>query len=235
MTAPYALYYWPLPFRGHFVRYVLAHVGAKWDEPDVEALIRLKSQPVEDQPLPLMAPPVLHDREAGLHLSQMPAILSYLGRKHCLMPGDPTRDALTLKVICDAGDVLQEITCNCGATMWTRQSWDAFAADRLPRWMQIFEEMGRRHGLSPDTGHLLGTSEPGLADLASAALWHTMAEKLPKIGGMLRTGAPAIAHHSSRIAEIPAIAAMRRDCDTRFGGAYCGGQIEASLRAVLGR
>jgi len=36
-----------------------------------------------------------------------------------------------------------------------------------------------------------------------------------------------------RIAAEPAQAAMRDDTDTRFGHAWCGGLIEASIREML--
>ncbi len=229
----YTLYYWPIPFRGHFVRYVLAHAGATWAEAEMSELQRLKALPVGKQPLPFMAPPFLHDHAAGLWLAQMPAILAYLGGKHGLLPKDPARLALTHKLIGDANDVLEEITRNGGRAMWTRPDWADFAATRLPRWMEIFEETGRRHGLSPEAGTMLGTEAPGLADLVTAALWHTMGAKLAPLGAMLRERARGIAALSDRIAATPAIAAMRAREDARMGALYCGGQIETSLQAML--
>lgn len=230
----YALFYWPVPFRGHFVRYVLAYAGAAWEEPDTETLLAIKSAPVADQPAPMMAPPMLHDRRAGLWLSQLPAILMHLGERHDLLPPDPSARTLTLKLICDAGDVLEEVTRNCGAQMWTPATWANITADRLPRWMEIFEETGRRHGLESQGGHILGTDRPSLADLAAAALWHTMADKLPPLAPMLDRHATAIAGLSARIASLPAIAEMRAEWDRSHGDVWCGGRIEASLRAVLG-
>ena len=41
--ADYKLYYWPIPFRGHFIRYVLAHAGATWEEATFEDVAALKS------------------------------------------------------------------------------------------------------------------------------------------------------------------------------------------------
>ena len=35
----FQLYYWPIPFRGHFIRYVLAHAGTSWEEAPTEALL----------------------------------------------------------------------------------------------------------------------------------------------------------------------------------------------------
>ncbi len=233
-TAPdYTLHYWPIPFRGHFIRYVLAEADAVLHEADTDALIALKSQPVAQQPTPMMAPPMLHEHATDLWLSQLPAILIHLGRRHDLMPGDATRDALTLKLICDCNDVLEEITCNCGRTMWTARDWQGFATNRLPRWMQIFENLGRRHGLSDKAGHILGTDTPTLADLATSALWFTMIDKLPVLAPLLETHAPAIAALSRRIADRPAIAAMRATWDAAHGDIYCAGEIEKSLRAVL--
>lgn len=231
--ADYTLYYWPLPFRGQFARAVLAHAGASWDEPDMDAIIALKDRPVSDQPVPFMAPPLLVDHAAGLHLAQSQAILAYLGGKFGLMPDDPARAALTAKIVADAHDVLDEVTRFGGRTMWTRDEWDGFAAERLPRWMEIFEHTGRAHGLTCEAGQMLGGARSGLADLVTATLWGTMADKLPGLDGMLAQNAPAVATLSRRIAAEPAQTAMRDDADTRFGHAWCGGLIEASIREML--
>ena len=231
--ADYTLYYWPLPFRGQFVRAVLAHAGASWDEPGMDDVIELKDRAVADQPVPFMAPPLLIDHAAGTSLAQMPAILAYLGGKFGLVPDDPGRAALTHKIVADANDVLDELTRFGGRSMWTREEWEPFKAERLPCWMEIFEATGHAHGLTPEGGHVLGGAAPGLADLVAATLWATMADKLPELGGMLDEHAPAVAALSRRIAEEPAQAAMREDTDTRFGHAWCGGLIEASIREML--
>ncbi|MCP3968732.1 MAG: glutathione S-transferase [Rhodobacteraceae bacterium] len=232
--ANYTLYYHPIPFRGQFIRWVLAHAGADWDEPAHGEVLGLKSLSVTDQPVPFMAPPLLVDHDAGLSLAQMPAILTYLGQKHGAMPDDPARAALTGKVIADANDVLDEMTRYGGRSMWTQVAWDGFAADRLPRWMQIFEETGRRHGLSRQTGFLLGGDAPGLADLVTGCLWFTMTSKLPVLQPMLARHAPAVAALSTRMAGRPPVAALRARTDAALGDTWCGGQIEASLRRVLG-
>ncbi|SFD24010.1 hypothetical protein [Tropicimonas isoalkanivorans] len=233
MATDYTLYYWPLPFRGHFVRYVLAHAGADWRDASTGDLVALKGAPVAEQPVPFMAPPLLHDRPGDLWLAQLPAILGHLGRTFGLYPGTPAQDALTTALIGNAGDVLEEITCNCGRTMWTRPAWEEFTSDRLPRWMQIFEEIGRRHGLTETDGFILGTPEAGLADLATAALWFTMTDTLPGLAPLLDRHAPSISALSRRIATTPAIADMRAAWDAQHDRAYCGGQIEASIRSML--
>ncbi|MCA9492329.1 MAG: glutathione S-transferase [Myxococcales bacterium] len=229
----YTLIYWPIPFRGQFVRWVLAHVGATWEEASPGVVVATKNLPVAEQPVPHMAPPLLVDHEQDVALTQLPAILMYLGAKHGLLPGDPARDALTLKVVCDANDVLDQLTRNGGAQMWTQETWDVFAGARLPRWMAIFEETARRHGATEQRGTLLGTPEPGLADLATATLWFTMTDKLPPLAPLLRQHAPIVAALSVRLAEQPAIAALRARTDAAWGRTWCGGQIEASLRSVL--
>ena len=78
----YTLYYWPIPFRGQFVRSVLAHVGASWTEANVDDLIALKDAETTSQLVPHMGPPELTDHTTDLSLAQTPAILSYLGDKH---------------------------------------------------------------------------------------------------------------------------------------------------------
>ena len=228
----YTLYYWPLPFRGQFVRSVLAQVGASWTEAKFEDLIALKGAEPTKQLVPHMGPPVLTDHTADLSLAQTPAILAYLGGKYGLIPKDPARAALTAKIIADANDVLNEMTLHNGAQMWTQKRWDTYRP-RLGRWMAIFEEHGRRHGLTTEVGHVLGTDAPGLADLAVHILWGVMTAKLPALRPLLETKARAIAALSDRIAQLPEQEELRVRSDDEYGDEWCSGQIEASLRAVL--
>ncbi len=228
----YTLYYWPVPFRGQFVRSVLAHVHATWDEADIDAIIALKNEAPADQPIPHMGPPVLTDHAADISLAQMPAILTYLGRRHGLIPQDPVKEALTHKIVADANDVLCEMTLNNGAQMWTEESWKSFRP-RLGRWMEMFETVGWRHGLTARAGHMLGTDAPGLADLVTCVLWGTMTAKLPPLRPMLDESAPAIAGLTDRVAVLPEQAELRARSDAQYGNTWCSGQIEASLRTVL--
>jgi len=228
----YTLYYWPLPFRGQFVRSVLAQAGAAWAEADMDDLLSLKGADPAAQLVPHMGPPVLTDHAAGLSLAQTPAILAYLGDKHGLVPADRVGAALTAKVVADANDVLYEMTLHNGAQMWTPALWQAYRP-RLARWMAIFEELGRRHGLTAAAGHMLGTDAPGVADLAVDSLWGVMTAKLPSLRPLLAETAPAIAGLSDRIGALPAQAELRARSDAAYGEEWCSGQIEASLRAVL--
>ncbi len=228
----YTLYYWPIPFRGQFIRSVLAHVGASWTEASVDELIAQKNETPTRQLVPHMGPPVLIDHAADVSLAQTPAILMYLGAKYALVPSDPERVALTTKIIADANDVLNEMTLHNGAQMWTQQGWDAFRP-RLARWMAIFEAHGRRHGLTDEAGYLLGTDATGLADLVVYSLWGVMTSKLPSLKPLLKESAPAIAVLSDRVAELPEQRALRVKSDSEYGDEWCSGQIEASLRAVI--
>ncbi len=228
----YSLYYWPLPFRGQFVRSVLAHVHARWDEAGITAINSLMHTAPSGQLVPHMGPPVLTDHAADFSLAQMPAILAYLGRKHGLIPEDPVREAFTAKIIADANDVLYEMTLHNGAQMWTKEAWKSYRP-RLSRWMEIFEETGRRYGLMAEEGNLLGTETLGVADLTAHILWGTMTAKFPILRSMLDTTAPAIAGLSDRIARLPEQDELRRRSNTEYGEEWCSGEIEASLRAVL--
>ena len=233
MPTRFTLYYWPIPFRAQFIRYVLAYAGEAWDEPDRDAVMAIYRSAIADQPLPLMGPPLLHDRKEDVWVSQSPAIASYVGEILGLMPGTPSQDALTRKVLGDCIDVLHALTRHCGAVMWTDETWTRFAEHRLPRWLHIFEELGARHKLKTSSGTLLGTPEPGVADLACGALWVTICDTLPDLQDMVAENAPNVLSLSQRIASTPTIEAMRVDQRDRWGDVWCEGQIEESLRTVL--
>lgn len=168
----YTLYYWSAPFRGQFVRAVLAFAGQSWTEAGDEAVGALMAGPPEDMPVPFMGPPLLVDRTGGVAVSQMPAIVFHLGETLGLLPTDPALRALTLKVVNDANDVIDELTLDGGRQMWTAERWAAFVP-RLRRWMTLWEDLGRRHGLTARSGLMLGGEAPGVADVVTATLWST--------------------------------------------------------------
>lgn len=228
----YDLYYWSVPFRGQFVRAVLAHAGRTWTEADDGAIAKLMGGPVRDMLVPFMGPPLLVDRKADLAIAQMPAIVLYLGETLDLMPATPALRALSMKIVNDANDVIDELTLDGGRQMWTEQRWRDFVP-RLGKWMSFWEEIGRRHGLKADSGFLLGGAAPGVADLVTATLWSTMADRFPAIAQILEDAAPMTAALTRRIADLPPLAKLAAQARQDYGDAYCGGQIEASLRKVL--
>ena len=230
--ADFTLHYWPAPFRGEFVRAVLAHAQASWTEAGFEATFAQRAADPSAQLVPHMGPPLLTDHRRGVHLSQMPAILAYLGEEFGLFPEGPALRAMCHKVIGDTNDVLSEMTRHNGDQIWTQDAWNDFHP-RLARWMAIFEDIGRRHGLTAGSGFLFATKSPCLADLVTATLWGTMTAKLPLLRPMLDAHAPNIAGLCDRFGAIPAQAALRRQSDAAYGDIWCGGQIEASLRAVI--
>jgi len=229
----YELYYWSVPFRGQFVRAVLAFAGKNWDEAGDGAISKLMDAPVKKMPVPFMGPPLLIDKKADIAIAQMPAIILYLGETLKLLPASPALRAMTIKIVNDANDVIDEITLDGGRQMWTEQRWKEFVP-RLKKWMSLWEEAGRRHGLKAGSGFLLGGSEPGIADVMTATLWSTMADRFPKIETILNQTAPMTAALTKRVAGLPPLAKLAAKAKEDYGDAYCGGQIEASLRKVLG-
>lgn len=231
--ADYELYYWSAPFRGQFVRAVLAFAGKTWTEAGDEAISQLMGGKAADMPVPFMGPPMLVDRKAGFAIAQMPAAVLYLGETLGLMPEDPKLKALTIKIVNDANDVIDEMTLDGGREMWTGSKWDQFVP-RLERWMSFWEETGRRHGLKADSGLMLGGEAMGVADVVTATLWSTMTERFPKIDAILEDAAPMTAALVQRVAKLPPLTKLAQKARDDYGDRWCGGQIEASLRKVVG-
>jgi glutathione S-transferase len=229
----YDLYYWSVPFRGQFVRAVLAYAGKTWSEGGDAAISRLMDGPVEQMPVPFMGPPVLIDKKADFAIAEMPAIVLYLGETLDLMPATPVLRALTMKIVNDANDVIDEITLDGGREMWTEKRWRAFVP-RLKKWILLWEETGQRHGLKANHGFLLGGEAPGIADIVTATLWSTMTDRFHKIEAIFEKAAPMTAALTRRVAGFPPLAKLAAKARQDYGDVYCGGQIEASLRKVLG-
>lgn len=230
----YDLYYWSVPFRGQFVRAVLAFAGKDWREAGDAAISELMEGPVEDMPVPFMGPPLLVDKRADVAIAEMPAIVLYLGETLGLMPATPALRALTIKLVNDANDVIDELTLDGGRQMWTKKRWREFVP-RLKKWMSLWEETGRRHGLEADAGFLLGGKAPGIADVVTATLWSTMTERFETIAAIFEEAAPMTAALTRRVAALPALAALAARAREDYGEAWCGGEIEKSLRKVISR
>ena len=228
--ADYTLYYWPVPFRGQFIRAILAHAGKIWDEPDDVGA--MTGAAPDRQPVPFMGPPALIDHATGFKLSQMPAIAFYLGETLYLLPTGAEGRALSIKIVADANDVIDDITLDGGREMWTAETWKAYGP-RLDRWMAIFETSAKHSGLTPDAGYLLGHPQAGIADIVTATLWWTLGDRFPPIGERLHQQAPLIAGLTERLMATPRLKNLIDDSNKRFGNAYCGGEIEASMRKVI--
>ncbi len=229
----FELYYWPVPFRGQFIRGILAYGGSSWDEHPVDEIEEIMGREPGKQPVAFMGPPVLIDRERRFAISQMPAIAMYLGERLDLLPKTFEGRALTAKLVNDANDVLDELTLDGGREMWTPEKWEKFVP-RLQKWVRIFEDTGTRHGLRADSGFLLGNESPGVADIVTAILWGTMADRFPTIRQILDDTSPVIRSFAARVNGMTPLEDLRRRSFEDYGGAYCGGEIELSLRKVAG-
>lgn len=222
--ADYTLYYWPVPFRGEFIRAILAHQDAAVEEPDSAAIRSMMQTDPAAQPVPHMAPPMLVDIASGEAVAEMPAICLWLGERFRLMPDEPHRKAVVLKLVNDANDVLDEMTLDGGKAMWTADTWAEYQP-RLRRWMRIWEAMHARGWLPAD--------EEGLAQIVTATLWGVMTDRLPSLRSLLETEAPDTAKLTDRMRALPSLARQAQDSRDRFGKVWCGGDIENSLRQVL--
>jgi hypothetical protein len=163
----------------------------------------------------------------------MPAIILYLGDTLDLLPANPSLRALTIKIVNDANDVIDEITQNGGREMWTKKKWEEFVP-RLQKWMSFWEETGRRHGLKADAGFLLGGNAPGIADIVTATLWSTMTDRFAAIGEILEEAAPMTASLTRRISTLPALvklaAKARKDYGVHIAAVRSRGHFAKSSR-----
>ncbi|HEY8575569.1 MAG TPA: glutathione S-transferase [Devosia sp.] len=232
--ADYELLYWSVPFRGQFVRAVLAFAGKSWVEGGDGKISRLMQGAIGDMPVPFMGPPVLIELTTGFAIAEMPAIILYLGETLNLLPDTPQERAMTMKIVNDANDVIDEITLDGGKAMWTPERWEEFKP-RLQQWMRIWEETGRRHGLQADSGFMLGGVAPAIADVITATLWTTMTDRFSAIRTLLEESAPMTAALCRRVSALPALSKLSGDARRQYGEAYAGGQIGQSMAEVLNR
>jgi len=224
IMSDFTLYYWPVPFRGEFVRALLAQAGATVDEPDSDAVSAMMKMDPRDQPVPHMAPPMLVDNASGEAMAEMPAICLWLGERFDLMPREPHPKALAVKLVNDANDILDEMTLDGGKAMWTAAKWADYLP-RLRRWMTIWEATAEQNRLSANRGDL--------GYVATATLWGTMTERLQQLRPLLGAEAPSVARLTQQARSQGPLAAQAEESRMRFGSAWCGGEIEKSLRKAV--
>jgi glutathione S-transferase len=233
MAMKYKLYYWPVPFRGNFIRLLLEEADEHYEEATYKEIVDLYSIAVEEQPFPAMAPPFLHDLDADIFLSQMPVIVMYLAEKLNFLPKDSFQSAICLKLLLDSNDVLADITNLNGTVMWKHPSWKEFRENRLKRWLEIFEQTGQRLGLGSKSDYMLGGDQISVADTATCALWGTIIRCLPELSADCQKHAPHIFELCQRVESRPNIQSFLAEQHQNYGNLYCGGQIEQSIRRML--
>ncbi|MEB3213251.1 MAG: glutathione S-transferase family protein [Leptolyngbyaceae bacterium] len=234
----YKLYYWPVPFRGNFIRLLLEEADEPYEEATDEEVIDVYSVSPEEQPFPSMAPPFLHDLGSDIFLSQMPVIVMYLAEKLNFLPKDAFKSTLCLKLLLDSNDVLTDITNWNGTVMWEYETWRQFREDRLKRWLEIFEQTGQQFGLHSSSdystgAYMLGGDQISVADITTYALWGTMIRCLPELSDDCQKHAPHIFELCQRIERRPRVQKFNEGQIQSYGNLYCGGQIEKSIRKML--
>lgn len=139
------LYYWPCRFRGNIIRLILAEANVQYqdihDYQAVEKFVFLD----KTKSIPTFAPPVL--RVGEFVLSQSSAIAQYLAKKHGLEPeGGLEQSALALMIFNQCNDFLLELTRSHGYyDMWDAQKWAEFKPTTYKQYLEIFEELLRKH------------------------------------------------------------------------------------------
>jgi glutathione S-transferase len=229
----YKLYYWPIPFRGDFIRLLLEEAGETYDEATDEELLDVYSMSPDEHPFPAMAPPFLKDLDRDIFLSQMPVIVMYLAEKLSFLPNDSFKSTLCLKLLLDSNDVLADITNWNGTGMWEYPAWKEFRDNRLKRWLEIFEQTGQRFGLNSTSDYMLGGDHISVADIVTYALWGTMLRCLPDLRMDCQKHSPNIFALCQRMENRPRIQQFIQGQVQKYGNLYCGGQIEESIRKML--
>ena len=226
------LYYWPINFRGHFIQALLRYAGVNYELAPVSELLQLKNaEPAASNPAIFMAPPLLQD--GNDFFSQTPAILGYLGAKTGLAPSDLRLATVCNVVVGNCGDIINELTLQCGMKRWDTidvTEFEKFITGRFVRWCKIMEAAAVKEGLTADSKYYLGTDSVTYADTTVFATFATMAKCLPLIEPVLRANMPCVMALVDRLGANAGLKALLEETDPNR---YCGGLIEKSIRGVI--
>ena len=231
----FKLYYWPIPFRGNFIRCMLSFCNVQYNDATVAELLELKSADMssKDTRAIFMAPPLIYDVEEDIFISQMPAIVLYLARKYNKMPTNNNQITITENILLSSNDILAEISKNNGSMMWqNKEEWQEFIDGRFCRWLSILESQATRNGLRENAGYFFGNNAATAVDIILFALIGTMRAKLPEMIPILLKGCPSVMNLCDRLLEESSNLKLLFD-EQASNNVYCGGQIEASIRKVL--
>ena len=231
-AASLKLYYWPINFRGHFIQALLKYSGTPYEIASVPEMLALKN-PVPDatNPVAFMAPPLLQDGQD--YFSQTPAILGYLGAKTGVAPSENRRLAMCNMVVGNCGDIINELTRQCGMKRWDPfdlTEFETFITTRFVKWCKIIEATAVKAGLTADSKFYLGTDSATYADTTVFATFATMAKCLPLIDPVLRENMPCV---MALVDRLGANAGLKSLMDETDPSKYCGGYIEKSLRQTI--
>lgn len=229
----FTLLYWPLSFRGEFVRILFAYTETPYTNGSFADIKARRSIPFNELREPTLAPPFVHDAKHDRWLSQTPAIVPYVAQELGLWPADSWESAKTQKILCDAQDVMAGISRNNGSQMWTREEWESWRDGRFVAWLEVFERTGAVHGLTENAGTMLGSETPQAADLITYAVFGTMLRCLPELRPHLEKHAANVIKLCDRLGKDARIEALVKERTETVGTTYCGGQIGKSINDML--
>ena len=229
------IFYWPVPFRGNFIKLLLEDANVPYSVASPKEVSRLVNLEISEQKLAGMAPPYLADEKNDIFLNQTLVIMQYLAKRYGYEPEDQQKCLIAAKVTFDCLDFMSDLTQANGTKMWEYSDWQIFRNERLPRWLEIFEAIGKKHQLKPHSSYLLGTKDPTYADISVLALLATIQQCLPELLTNIKAHAPHISSLIDRLSRRARIKVFLDRQKQALGNLYCGGDIERSIREMIER
>ncbi|CAG0892363.1 unnamed protein product [Cyprideis torosa] len=230
------IYYWPLKFRGNFLKLILEEKGIPYHnagyEDELKELVFQKS--ISDRPFPFFAPPFL--RVGDYMISQMPAACQYLAKKYDLDAESLENSSHALMIVMNCNDLWDEITRKGGNyTMWSLPEWKQWKENRLKKWLEIFEALLLRN--NPGSQENVGTDLfffDNRITYADLAVFHVLDGLCFDLGleRFVKGMSTLLFRFYEQIGKRPNVAAfVKRQRQDKVD--YCGGQIEQSIRDVI--
>lgn len=217
------VYYWPLRFRGNFIKLVLADAGVSYKTASREEVFATYKSP----PSPvLMAPPMV--KVGSFMVNQTPAATQYVAKKYGYEPESAENSALALKALLDCNDIIHELTRNNGHQMWDDEAWTAFVSQRLPRWLGVIDAYTKLN-----EGDFIFGAKICYADLALYNLIELFT--LAGMGDYLKAKCPGAVALAAVVGARPGVKALVEEQAKEYGDGVCGGQIEKSIRAMVAK
>ena len=134
----YELYYSLISFRGQFVRAVLAYAGKELDRGRQRRHLEADGRGGDGSCRSLSwGRPSSSTKRRTSPSPRCRQLSSISARPWSSMPAAPALRAMTIKIVNDANDVLDEITLDGGRQMWRPTRWEDFVP-RLKKWMSFW-------------------------------------------------------------------------------------------------
>uniref|UniRef100_A0A7S2TQD9 Glutathione S-transferase n=1 Tax=Lotharella oceanica TaxID=641309 RepID=A0A7S2TQD9_9EUKA len=227
------IYYWPIRFRGNFLKYILEEAGHKYATVSTYPEIKKALDDAKDG-YPVFAVPLL--KVGSFRCSQMPAAVLHLAKMFHMEPSDGNDKTLALMMLLNCNDILDSITMNGGHyMMWTPEKWKTFQDGRLAKWLGVLDTaLGKNpKNAKAEKIYFFGV-KPTYVDFGVLAILDGLVDEFGLVEYVGKF--PLLSRFFKEMSARPSVQklwSVQKPKDRSKWAPWCGGQIQKSIETSI--